>query len=202
MNKARVEALTDGVYAIVMTLLVLDLRVPENIPLGAGLAALIPVFISYVLSFIVLSIFWLSHHALFHLYFRTVNRQLILFNAFLLMFIALIPFSAHLVGAHPNDRLAAIFYGGNIIAIGIMANGMFWYGLKSREIDTSGVTMRTKRQAAIRLALTPIFAAVGIGLSYISIPLALVVFAFPIVFNSTSQTLNAAERLFGFDINK
>jgi uncharacterized membrane protein len=107
ISKARIEALTDGVFAIVMTLLVLGIVVPHLSHLEAStelpkrLLDLRPVFLSYASSFIVLGFFWIGHDSQFH-HIKRVNRTLLWITIFYLMFIALIPFSTALLGEYPD----------------------------------------------------------------------------------------------------
>ncbi|MBI1755256.1 DUF1211 domain-containing protein [Candidatus Azambacteria bacterium] len=201
MNKTRLENLSDGVFAIVMTLLIIDIRVPEmHGPLIGALYNLLPLFVSYFLSFAVLSSFWLSHHGVFHLFIRTINRPCIQLNTLYLSFIALIPFSAHLLGSNPADQVAVIWYGANIFLAGAAAILLFLYVLRSGEIENADFTQRMLRQALIRHILTPSLALLGIAASFVSIPLALFLFVFPAIFNAIPGSLNFTERLLGFRI--
>lgn len=201
MNKTRFEALSDGVFAIVMTLLVIEIHPPElhgdmvsARTLLAGLAQLGPLFLAYFVSFAVLGMFWTSHHALFHLFTKNVNRVLVQINLLYLACIALVPFSAHLLGQYSREPLAVILYGANILVIGLIAFGMMRYALRSAEIDTSHVDSRIIQQATIRLALTPLSTILGMSVALWSIPLALFLYAFPIVFNIIPGTVDFLER--------
>src|SRR6185436_5693378 len=106
MNKVRVETLADGVFAIAMTLLILDVKLPEmegvasNAELWSAILALWPNVVAYVFSFMILAVAWMNHHFLFHFFAKAVNRQLNLLNMLYLMVIAFLPFSADLLGRH------------------------------------------------------------------------------------------------------
>src|ERR1035438_8076871 len=102
LSKSRIEALSDGVFSIAMTLLVLKLEVPEvmhhssNEGMLMQLLALAPQFLTYVVTFLIAGGFWFLHHLTFH-FIRHVNGVLVWINLLFLMFVALLPFSAGLM---------------------------------------------------------------------------------------------------------
>ncbi len=205
LNKSRVEALSDGVFSIAMTILVFDIKVPAGIHLnseGAAQALLNqwPYFLSYFVSFTVLGMFWTSHNAFFHFFSRTVNRVLIQLNMIYLLFIALIPFSAHFLGTYVESKVAIAVYGVNMVVIGILAYSMFVYALYSHDIDTSHLPSRIIKQARIRILLTPSFAFFGMLTMGIYPDLPLFFFAFPIIFNIVPGSLDFTEHLLGIDL--
>jgi uncharacterized membrane protein len=206
MNKTRLEALSDGVFAIVMTLLIIEIHVPELeiVSGGALLSAmqkLAPLFVSYFVSFAVLATFWVGHNFFYGAFTKNINRQLVQLNMLYLALIALIPFSSHLLGTYTELPTAVRLYGLNVFAIGFVSALVLFYALRSEEIDTSHVTKRLLKQAKIRSVITPILTLLGIGVSYISIPGAIFLYAFPIIFNIIPGTLDFTERLFGFSLD-
>lgn len=100
MNKLRLEAFSDGVFAIIITILVLEIKVPElgpdvsNIELWHTLSEYGHILIGYFLSVAVIAMFWLSHHFLFHTGAKNIDRWVVQLNTFFLAILALIPFSA------------------------------------------------------------------------------------------------------------
>lgn len=188
-------------FAIVMTILVFDIKVPvsffplTDLNLYYSLRNLWPLFSGYVVSFLVLSMFWMSHHVLFHAVSKNVNRQLITLNMFFLMTVALIPFSTHLLGAYHTHKTAVLVYGLNVIIIGATLLSMFWYALHSREIKNGRLGKETIRRIKMRIILPPIFAALAIIVSSYSIPWSLVLLAFPIIFNVIPGSLTLLERV-------
>ncbi len=117
----RLEAFSDGVFAIVITLLVLELRVPEvhsAEELVQGLKELMPKFISFIVSFIYITIYWINHHQLFSMI-KSTNRGLFWLNSLFLMCLTFIPFPTALIGSYPNESVAVIFYGLAMIATAI-----------------------------------------------------------------------------------
>src|ERR1035438_9753478 len=124
LNKSRIEALSDGVFSITMTLLVLKLEVPEvmhhstNEDMLHQLLALGPGFATYVVTFLIAGGFWFLHHQSFH-FIRHVNGLLLWLNLLFLMLVSLLPFSAGLMShllVHPVSQL---FYIGNQLAIAL-----------------------------------------------------------------------------------
>ena len=124
-SKHRVEALTDGIFAVAMTLLVIDLKVPDphdiHSPqqLAQALADQVPKVMSWLISFYVLATFWIAHHRLFH-YVRQVDRGLLWRNLHQLAFVSLMPFSAALIGEYPNTTIAQVAYNGNMIILCVL----------------------------------------------------------------------------------
>jgi uncharacterized membrane protein len=109
MSKGRLEAFSDGVLAIIITIMVLELRPPEGTTLDA-LRPLIPVFISYVLSFAVVGIYWNNHHHLFQAV-RAVNGRVLWANLLLLFSLSLLPFGSAWMGEHEFSPVPVAVYG-------------------------------------------------------------------------------------------
>ncbi|RYY34486.1 MAG: DUF1211 domain-containing protein [Sphingobacteriaceae bacterium] len=109
MAKGRLEAFSDGVIAIIITIMVLELKVPHSVELSA-LKPIIPVMISYLLSFIYVGIYWNNHHHMFHAA-RSVNGAILWANLHLLFWLSLIPFVTAWMGENHFARLPVIFYG-------------------------------------------------------------------------------------------
>jgi len=109
MNKTRLEIFSDGILAIVITIMVLEMKAPESKEWSA-LVPVIPVLLSYVLSFIYLSIYWLNHHLLFQAIER-VNTQVIWANMNLLFWLSLIPFTTSWMGENHLDAVPVAIYG-------------------------------------------------------------------------------------------
>jgi uncharacterized membrane protein len=139
-GKSRIEALSDGVFAIAMTLLVLKLEVPEvmhhssNAGMLRELLALGPALVTYVVTFLIAGGFWFLHHLTFH-FIRNVTGVLIWVNLVFLMFVSLLPFSAGLMShllVHPVSQL---FYFGNQFAIAILLNIHWHYARHSNLIE-------------------------------------------------------------------
>ncbi|NJO78854.1 MAG: DUF1211 domain-containing protein [Cyanobacteria bacterium RM1_2_2] len=109
MGKGRLEAFSDGVIAIIITIMVLELKVPDGATLEA-LQPLFPVFLSYILSFVYLGIYWNNHHHLFHLV-KNIRGNVLWANLHLLFWLSLIPFVTGWTGENPFAALPVAFYG-------------------------------------------------------------------------------------------
>ena len=117
MNKNRLEAFSDGVFAIILTIMVLEMKVPH----GADFAALlpvVPVFLSYVLSFIYLGIYWNNHHHMMHLV-NKVNGAILWANLPLLFWLSLLPFTTVWMGENHFAPAALFLYGLNLLCCAI-----------------------------------------------------------------------------------
>ena len=140
MSTNRIEALTDGIFAIAMTLLVLALAVPDiseplsNAAIQSSLYGLIPSFYTLVLSFILLALFWNIHHRIFQ---RTtkVDNILLWINMLWLLFIVLVPFSASLTGKYGQFPISHIVFNINMIGISIFLALNTFYAHRSNAIN-------------------------------------------------------------------
>jgi TMEM175 potassium channel family protein len=113
MSKTRLEAFSDGVIAILITIMVLELKAPDGAS-AAALRATLPTFCAYVLSFVVLGIYWNNHHHMLHATDR-VNGAVLWANLHLLFWLSLIPFTTNWMGEHHTDALPTSIYGGVLI---------------------------------------------------------------------------------------
>lgn len=133
----RLEAFSDGVYAVAITLLALDLQVPKlgNSASGAAVAAALlrqwPSYLAFITSFFSVLIMWVSHHAIFKLVQKT-NARLLFANGFLLMITTVVPFSTSLVTQYlqyPAAKVACAVYGATFVLISL-AYSLLWHGLR------------------------------------------------------------------------
>ena len=117
MTKSRLEAFSDGVLAIIITIMVLELKIPHS-PELSSLAPLLPVFLSYLLSFVFIAIYWGNHHHLLHTI-HHVNSRIIWSNMNLLFWISLIPFSTGWMGENHFEQLPVALYAVNLLLCAI-----------------------------------------------------------------------------------
>ena len=188
LTTKRIETLTDGIFAIAMTLLVLSINLPE-VGAEVGLHQLLfsqwYKFVNYAVSFMLLSVFWVVHHQQFCFIKRT-DRHHLWISILVLMFIAMIPFSASLIGDYSNDSLAKIFFAGNLFIIGMLfyvnwAYATHKHRLVEKDLDIDRIEVGKRRSL-----VTPAVALAAAGLSllhpswsfyaYLSIP---VILSFP-----------------------
>jgi uncharacterized membrane protein len=180
----RLEAFSDGVFAVAITLLVLDIKTPKAADLMAGhtsltgaLLAQWPSYLSYVLSFLTVLIMWTNHHRMF-LYIRRVDNMFLLLNGLLLLFITLAPFPTSVLAEYimrPEAKTAAMVYSGAFICIGVAFNLMWLYAsyhgrLLAKDYDRAAVKHMTRGYlmgpivyiAALALAFFSVAASVGL----------------------------------------
>jgi uncharacterized membrane protein len=117
MGKSRLEAFSDGVIAIIITIMVLDLKVPAGTQFQA-LEPLIPVFLNYVLSFVYLGIYWNNHHHMLHTTSR-VTGAILWANLHLLFWLSLIPFATAWMSANHRDAAPSALYGADLLMAAI-----------------------------------------------------------------------------------
>ena len=152
LSKGRVEALTDGIFATVMTVLVLSLSAPVitgalttselSSEVTVSIQGLIPDIIGYIISFLLLGVMWVSHHAVFN-YLQRMNRSLLWLNMIFLLTIGFVPFSTALLGRYPQIQIPVIIYGVNILGISISMQALLWYILRKKMLveDLGGETV-------------------------------------------------------------
>ncbi len=132
LSTSRIEAFSDGVFAIAITLLVLEIRVPEisealvNQELTHKLLEIWPKYLGYITSFLVIGIYWVAHHNVFH-YVKRSDRILPWLNLLCLMCISFIPFPTALIGEYPQARIAVAVYGATMTVNAFVFNLMWWY---------------------------------------------------------------------------
>ena len=178
----RLEAFSDGVFAIAITLLILEIRVPEPEALRASgtglaraLAALWPSYIGYLLSFVTIGIMWANHHSMFQ-YIRRSDRGFLRCNVFFLLCISFLPFPTAVLArylASPEQReqmVAAAFYSAVLVVIALAYNLVWWYAVRGRRLLTADCTHEGVRTITRRYSLGPVLYLLTFGLAFISVP--------------------------------
>jgi uncharacterized membrane protein len=146
MTKGRLEAFSDGVLAIVITIMVLELKVPHGSDLHA-LRPMVPLFLSYVLSFVYVGIYWNNHHHLLHVT-REVGGGVLWANLGVLFCLSLIPVVTAWVGDHPRAPWPAVVYG-----VVLLLAGVAWWILERAIISHEGPDCEVARAVGSRVAL-------------------------------------------------
>ena len=128
IGSGRLEAFSDGVMAIAITLLSLDIKLPEySGDLLGDLAALWPTYVGFVLSFMLIGQVWLNHHAVFHIL-RAVDQRVLVFNLLLLLDVVFLPFATSVLTNSlergSQARVGAVFYGGVMVVGGLLFNAL------------------------------------------------------------------------------
>jgi uncharacterized membrane protein len=157
MHKSRIEAFSDGVMAIIITIMVLELRVPQ----GAELSDLLPlaaVGLCYVLSFLYLAIFWSNHHHLFQTV-NHVNGRILWANIHLLFWLSLVPFVTAWAGEHSFARIPTVLYGFVLFmaasAYLLLTKMLIAYGNSAVLADALGKDFKTKISVALYAIAVP-----------------------------------------------
>jgi uncharacterized membrane protein len=167
----RIEAFSDGVFAIAITLLILEIRVPPQTADGVlrdALRDLWPSYLAFLASFMTIGVMWLNHHRLFSL----INKKddgLIALNLLLLLGITWLPFptallAEHLLGSHSDQQAAAIIYAGSFLALAIVFNVMWRYAMRRKIVGEELKAAAISRQ----YALGPIMYAVLVAVAFFS----------------------------------
>jgi len=185
-EKNRLEAFSDGVMAIAITLLVLDLVVPtreelslQGVTLAHALGSLWPSYAAYVVSFMIIGIIWVNHHTLFGMIAR-VERGLLFANLLLLMLVAVIPFPTRLLAEYltaggRDSHVAAAVYSGTMLATAVAYTGLFAAATRRADLLAPGVDPDAVRRSLPRFGLGVGLYALTVVLSFVSAPLTLAV---------------------------
>ena len=210
MKPERFDALTDGMFAIIMTLLVIEIRVPElhsavtNEKLFEGLLELWPLFISYLLAFMVLFSYWMAHNFIVNLFAKNLTRKFLYINMPFLATVALIPFSSHFLGLYNDFQAGVVVFGVNIAVGAIFLWKILKHAIHSPEIenDLERFTQKDMHYAQIRILLPAFGALVAIPVSYIDPTISIFIFVGITVFNFIPGTLITADRMIGRFLSK
>jgi uncharacterized membrane protein len=144
LPKGRIEIFTDAVMAIIMTLLVLDLRAPElaaDTPLNEYLQAIAPLgpkFLSFALSFTMVAVFWINHYYFFR-HLKHVTGGMLWLNFLMLFWLCLLPFPTQFLGAHPMDQIPITLYALNMLCCSLAFLAMRWHALRAGLFDSEEI---------------------------------------------------------------
>ncbi len=196
MSRARLEAFSDGVFAVAITLLALDLHVdgPGHGTLSYQLAHQWPVFAAYVVSFFVIGIVWVNHHALFTSFARA-DRSLMFLNLVLLLWIVAIPFATstmatYLRGGGGDAHLAAALYSAVLEGMSLSFASIFVWSVRDGN-RTVPLPPGATRAAVVRFTIGGLFYLVAIALAFVNAPASLVLNALIAVYYIFEQTPTA-----------
>ncbi|MEW4489679.1 TMEM175 family protein [Thalassoglobus sp. JC818] len=181
----RLGALSDGVIAIAITILVLGIQVPSphKVPeskLTDYLYNSIDPMIGFVVSFVLIGTYWLEQFMIFHFLTHT-TRMFIALNGVFLLCLSFLPFPTGLQAAYRNDELAMAFYGFANMLCSLSLLWIWLYASKNRQLIQPKIPQETVNRMTKRLLVPPVFSLIAIGCSFISISLSRLVFlAIPI----------------------
>jgi uncharacterized membrane protein len=175
VDTGRLEAFSDGVFAVAITLLALDLAIgapgSHHLTLAATLADHWPAFAAYPVSFATIGIIWVNHHAMFK-NFAEVDRTLLYLNLLLLFFVVSIPFATSTIAdylrASPADAsLAAAIYQGVFEGMSISFTLLFWWAIRREHLQVA-LTPDQARRAMIRFGIGNLVYIAGIGIAFVN----------------------------------
>ncbi len=202
MSHSRLDQLSDGIFAIVMTILVFEIRLPEisgtptNLELWLALKSMLPALLTYLLSFALLFTYWRAHHFFVSVYAKNVDLMLTNINALFFMLVSLVPFSASFLGQYYQNRIAVAVFGIHIILIGLTLFWMRGYVFYSDHIRNPEISHREIRGSTIRTLVPVVFAVIAIWISSRSVTLSLVVFTLAVLFNLSSVSARMFDKIF------
>jgi len=172
-SKNRVEAFSDGIFAIVVTLLILEIKVPhiEHVDspgeLCNALILLAPKIVSWVVSFLTICIVWVNHHRIFEM-FKGINIVLFWLNVQVLLFVCFVPFPTALAGDYPRNPLAVASYGLVMALAGAAFVLIRFYGFKHQELLKETVTLPAyKRSMVLAFIFGPVLYMAAAGMAFI-----------------------------------
>jgi uncharacterized membrane protein len=201
VSTSRLEAFSDGVIAVAITLLVLNIDVPHLSPgetLAHGLAQQWPVYVAYVTSFLTIGIIWINHHAMIGRL-REVDHAILFLNLLLLMSIAVLPFATKLMAAYLREsngqHLAAVIYSGSFLVMAVFFSVLNFHILLVKHAKLSQPLPEERRRQILARSISgsiPYAIATGLALlsSYLTLAICLAVavfYAFPIASGGTEQ---------------
>jgi uncharacterized membrane protein len=169
ISPRRLEGLSEAIYAVAMTLLVLDLRLPTNLAgnqLPSVLRHLLPNLITYALSFMTLGVLWTAHLVQSH-WVEHISRLYIWMKIVFLMFIVLIPFSTQLLAAYEYERLSVMIYGLNYLACTTLLLLLWTYATKGRRLVRKDLSEHVVTWLKARLVIATAFAVVALAVALV-----------------------------------
>lgn len=195
---SRVEAFSDGVFAIVVTLLVLELRVPHlpenftSIDVLNELIHLAPKFISFALSFLVIAIFWVNHHQFFHSLEKT-DRTLLWLNNLVLFCLSFIPFPTAFIGEYPTGVVPVMLYGFAMFAASISFNILLRHAIRA-DLFHPSISKQVLRESVRKGKFGPVIYFISIVAALISVYISLAIYILVPVFYFIPQRIVREDR--------
>jgi uncharacterized membrane protein len=172
MNRGRVEAFSDGVFAFAITLLVVTISQPDDYQhLLHGLSTRLPSLAAYVVSFAIIGIMWLNHHSVFA-HFAKVDRGVVFFNLLLLMTVAFLPYPTGVLGQAlargEGERTAAVFYGITMTANALAWTCLWLYASYGRRLLSSSFPESERRMATLLFNAGAVVYVAATGLAFVN----------------------------------
>lgn len=201
LPKGRVEAFSDGVIAIIVTILVLEIKVPRlqggdlDAQLVQAMVHALPLVLAYAVSFMVLLVFWVAHHHLMHSL-RRVDRNLLWLNGLFLMIVAFVPAPTALIGEYPQAAAGSVLYGVVLACAGLSFLWMRVYVTRHGALLHESIAQGAAQRAVRKGLLSPLLYTVGAALALVDTRLAWAVYAVvPLLFMAPGAFERLAHRV-------
>jgi uncharacterized membrane protein len=166
----RIVFFSDAVFAIAITILVLDIQIPPNLVPGelpGRILDLGPKFLSYVISFLVLAIYWQAHNRVFRPI-RTYDKTLLWLNFLFLMTVAFLPFPTSLVGEYSEEQVSVVIYAANAALASLFLVSISWWATAGHRLAVSSLEDEAVRRQRVQGLAVPVVFVLSIGLSFFS----------------------------------
>ena len=177
-STTRIEALSDNIFDVAMTLLVLDLRIPahaEGASVWPYVALLWHHMRTFAVSFFIVGLYWVLHHHVF-IFVKRSDRTLLWLNLLFMLFVVVTPFSAGLLGAFDDSRTAIAVYGANISLLGISLLAIWWYATHDHRLIDAKLPRTLIRLEAVRMMILPAICALAVALSFANTTASIAIF--------------------------
>lgn len=185
-RKDRVEGLTDGIFATVMTILVLSLVVPTitgpnaSATLQADVLGLVPDLFAYIITFVFLGVLWISHQNMFS-HIENVDLKTLWINILLLLSVGLAPFSTALLGRYPLQPIAVVAYGINALAVSLLFN-ILWFYPRSKHLTHEEPNPEIIARRSKIVLVGPTVYTLAIAFSFVAVQISLGLYIFVTIF--------------------
>jgi uncharacterized membrane protein len=202
LKQQRLDSLSDGIFAIVMTLLVLEIRVPElraavsENDLVYALIETLPLVVSYFLSFTLLYVYWRGQHYISSVFAHNLDSRLTSINAIFLLLIGLVPFSTHFLGLYAFSQTAIILYGVHMLLISLALLWMRVHVRDSADIENEPIDKKTDARGMMRIVMPGAMAILAIALSFVNTLLSVALFMVAIYFNLATSNAHWLNNFF------
>jgi uncharacterized membrane protein len=181
ISKNRLETMVDGIFAIAMTILVLGITPPKpdisqaQAVLAGQIVDILPEIFIFIVAFLILAGFWLSHHRQFH-FVRNIDSHLLWINIILLISIVFIPFSTDVAGDYPEILIAVLLFHINIIIIGLIFSYQAHYILQSRKLYDPDFDQKFLQGQFHRSVLIPVISFIAVIIAFVNPSVSLLVY--------------------------
>lgn len=177
----RIEAFTDGVMAIIITIMVFDLRLPDfgkqlsPQDLYWAIVKLLPKLLSFAMSFLMVAIFWVNHHNFFH-NLKHTDRSLLWYNIHMLFWLSLMPLPTAFIGNYPDSWLALMLFGGIMTMASTTFTLMIRYAMYRGQLMKDSISADIRRRLLRRSVIGPVLYCLSVPMALVSVYISIFIF--------------------------